>query len=158
MDLIEREGLGSLSYEEIEEALNSKPLITNPNPPGQIPSSFNMSDFWAILSISSLQPEEDTLVLGKVASLVQVGKSIGEYLEIPSTGEVVGFVDLLESFGLSPETTSAIRVAIQETQDDPNHPYFTLGESIAEQEGFSEKIRTSDIQEAFQERQVNAAA
>jgi hypothetical protein len=106
-DLIIRENLQNESAEDIVLALNDKPLIPNPQPRGQVGRLVSsMEEIFALVNSrgNTVDPTQlegaelltyqqalqaDLAIIGYIAQLIRDGKTIGEFIGIPSKGNSV---------------------------------------------------------------------
>jgi hypothetical protein len=166
-DLIIREGLENESAEDIVSTLNNKPLIPNPQPRGQVgrPVS-SMEEIFALVNSrgntvdpSQLEESElpayqqalqtDLAVIGHIAQLIRDGKTIGEFIGIPSKGNSVGLVKLLRNMGLSQVVADGIEERLTLTVEDPSWVEEVLSPSLAELEGLG-FITLEDVNSALE--------
>jgi hypothetical protein len=147
--LIEREELVGLPYEEIARTLNEKPLIDNPEPQENIIKETSIPELLGLIRRPDSETiENDLAVLANVSSLIEVGEKIGGHLSLSTQGNIPGFIDLLEVSGLNPDTAQILRDRLAETMPDPNYQSTIFGPSLAEEEslGF---ITGEQVQGAF---------
>jgi hypothetical protein len=133
-----RSELAGLDYQAIADAINTRPLIPNPEPQQQVPAG-NISAATADISdeLTATDIKAITAANAQIAALRALGSGLGGFAELSHAD----LIALLIKKGLSIKVADRLKNELEKTQSDPNWPSQVPGPAMISPPVSAEEIQ-----------------
>jgi hypothetical protein len=127
-----------LDYQAIADAINTRPLIPNPEPQQQVPAG-NISAATADISdeLTATDIKAITAANAQIAALRALGSGLGGFAELSHAD----LIALLIKKGLSIKVADRLKNELEKTQSDPNWPSQVPGPAMISPPVSAEEIQ-----------------